>query len=254
MRKYINSSLVKFKNDLFSKAIYDIGKWGFLIIILSFFSKWIPGIKHIIFSEYKISVYTICLTLLIVFMLGFFLSVIIYKRKLKQIKRDNFIDDLTGLKNHKALELYITNLIAESKNKQKSFSIILIDIDDFKNFNDNYGYNTADLILKKVGELLGSEKRSTDETFRKFQRGDEFVVILKDTNLSNAYLAAERRRKLIDSTFLEVGETQYSVTVSCGITEFNSESDDEKSIIDRVSKALSNAKKQKYKNNTQSLY
>src|SRR5690606_16588237 len=115
--------------------------------------------------------------------------------------------ELTGLKNHKALEEYIKERLQYYKKNDGALSIILIDIDDFKSFNSRYGYNTADLILGKVGELLRSDRRATDETFRKFSRGDEFLIITNDTSLSNAILAADRKRILIEKNSFIVQNT-----------------------------------------------
>ena len=172
-----------------------------------------------------------------------------YKSKLDNLIRDNNIDELTGLKNHKALKILLESLL---KNFKDNISFILIDIDDFKSFNTEYGYGEADLILKKLGELLGSDKRATDETFRFFQRGDEFVVIAKETNLGQALQAAERKRKMISNNIFSVGDNKHHLTICCGVTTLKKE-DSIEILTNRVSKALEEAKSIKGKNNTKSI-
>lgn len=254
MKRYIIESVERFKKDVLSKGIYDILKWLLLSLFLIVSTNWIPFLGTIITTSFYVTVYEISLYSIVLIIILVILLNIFFQRKIKQIQKDNFTDELTQLKNYKALENYLPGKVNEFKNNNKSLSIILIDIDDFKNFNNTIGYNTADLILKRVGELLGLEKRSTDQTFRKFQRGDEFIVILEDTSLSGALIAAERRRNLIQNTSFEVRGIQYKLTVSCGVTELRKKEDDYISIIDRVSEALRLAKKEINKNNTKSVF
>jgi len=254
MRKYINKSVGTFKNDLLPKAIYDVFKWGIIAILAIIPTQWIPWVKSFMLSSFKLSVFEIFMWAIVFFVIGVLISIIIFQKKIKQIQNDNFTDELTKLKNYKALNIFLPKKINEFKSNDKSLSIILIDIDNFKKINDSVGYNTADLILKKVGELLSLEKRATDETFRKFQHVDEFIVILEDTSLSGALIAAERRRKLIQTTSFNNGIAQYKLTVSCGVTELRKDQDDHFSIIERVSQALMLAKKEINKNNTKSAF
>lgn len=131
--------------------------------------------------------------------------------------------------------------------------MIIIDIDDFKQFNTKFDYNTADDVLKKVGELLLNDKRATDETFRQFLRGDEFLVIASETNLNGAVMAAERKRKLIQKALFYIDGKNHHITVSCGVTELKKGSDDFVSFTNRVTQALNAAKEVKGKNNTKSI-
>lgn len=256
MKTYIRDSINKFKSDALSKMIYDILKWLILVSIIFALSYLIPKdttFSTIISETFSINLYWIILYSLFLIIITIISVNIISKRKYVAMQLDNFTDELTGLKNYKALDNYFPLKISEIKKANRVMSIILIDIDDFKKINDSVGYNTADKILKKVGEILGTEKRSTDETFRKFQRGDEFVVVLDDTSLSSAILAAERRRKLIEKTSIFVENKSFNLTVSCGVTEFRPNEDNYETIIDRVSEALREAKKREGKNYTKSI-
>lgn len=171
------------------------------------------------------------------------------------LQKDNFTDGLTGVKNHKALCEFLKKSIDElNALKIKSLSVIIIDVDDFKKFNTDFGHTKSDQILKSLGQLLNNDKRATDETFRQFLRGDEFVVITKDTNLGDAVKAAERKRKLIENNTFCIKDENFRLTVSCGVTEFKKEEDDIDIFLNRASQALAISKQIKGKNNTKSNY
>jgi diguanylate cyclase (GGDEF)-like protein len=203
--------------------------------------------KTILVSEVKTPLYLIIIISIFIFSL--FFLIFRYKSKLDNLIRDNNIDELTGLKNHKGLKISLESLIEDFKDNT---SIVLIDIDNFKSYNTKYGYGEADLILKKVGELLGSDKRATDETFRFFQRGDEFAVITKETNLGQALQAAERKRKIISNNIFSIGDNSHRLTICCGVTSLKKE-DSIDTLTDRLSKALKEAKNTDGKNNTKSI-
>lgn len=252
MANYFRESIKKFKNDALSKGIYDLLKWLVITLIVLIPTKWIPYVKTIFLAQHYFTTYTIVISAIILITITTFIVSRYFRKKIRLVLNDNHTDELTGLKNHKALSEYLNLKIAEAKNRSETFSIILIDIDDFKNFNTIYGFNVADQILKKLGELLGNDKRATDDTFRYFIRGDEFLVVAYDTTLSQAIQAAERKRKLIQKNLFSVDGKNHQLTVCCGVTEFK-KNDDYTSITDRVTEALNEAKKVTGKNNTKSI-
>ncbi len=73
-------------------------------------------------------------------------------------------------------------------------------IDNFKSYNEKHGYTKADEILKKLGHILKNDSRITDTTFRQHLKGDEFIIVAAETDLSNAIKAANRKRTLIAIT------------------------------------------------------
>ena len=248
--KNIKKSFEKFKSELLSKGFYDIFK-AILIFVGGLLSTYLislfPFVKTFLVSDVTMPMYFIIT--LGVFIISSLFLLFRYKSKLDNLIRDNNIDELTGLKNHKDLKILLESLL---KNFKDNISVILIDIDDFKSFNTEYGYGEADLILKKLGELLGSDKRATDETFRFFQRGDEFVVIARETNLGQALQAAERKRRMISNNIFSVADNNHHITVCCGVTTLKKE-DSIETLTNRVSKALEEAKSIKGKNNTKSI-
>lgn len=251
MGNYFSDSFKKFRADALAKGVYDLLKWllvGLFVLVLTRLFPKNTSIFSIVTHSFNISIYWTAIYTLIIIVFSVFITYMIFRTKLRRVEIDNFTDELTGLRNHKALKIILEKQLQDAeKNSSKILSIILIDVDDFKQFNSNYGYITSDQVLKKLGELLGNDKRVTDETFRFYQRGDEFLILANETSANQALLAAERKRKLIQRTGFSVEKQPYYLQVSCGITEFR-KGDSYKSIIDRVTSALGEAKAQKNKN------
>lgn len=256
MRKYFKDSIDKFKKDALSKIIYDILKWILGCYLAFLATKLLPEgsvIVEALSVKFEITIYWLVISGLSLIVLTILAVRFIFKKQYNALKNDNYTDELTGLKNHKALKVFLDEKLRECKGNTLPLALIIIDIDDFKKFNSEFGYNVADRILSKVGELLASDKRATDETFRYFNRGDEFLVVATDTNQNGAFMAAERKRKLIQNSLFDIDGKHYKLTVCCGVTEYKKNSDDYTSINNRVINALNEAKKNTGKNMTKSI-
>lgn len=249
---YIKKSIKKFKDDVLSKGIYDILKWLFVFLILLIPSRWIPYVNGLLITKHSISIYWILIGSILLITVTTLIVSYLFNNKIREVLNNNHTDELTGLRNHKALDEYLNQKIHEHKTKGDALSIVILDIDDFKSFNTTVGFNVADQILKKVGELLGNDKRATDETFRYFNRGDEFLVVATETSLGQAYQAAERKRKLIEKNLFSIEGVNHQLTVCCGVAELK-KGDDYTAITNRVIEALNEAKKISGKNNTKSI-
>ena len=154
----------------------------------------------------------------------------------KRIEELSVTDKLTGLYNRLKLDEVLTMRIAEFKRYKTEFSIILIDIDDFKKINDTYGHDVGDYVLKTVAKTLKENTRTTDVVGR--WGGEEFVVVCENTNLDEIYILAEHLRVIISEiNFDMVGNK----TVSLGIAQFK-ENDTISSVFKRADKRLYNAK------------
>lgn len=253
MITYLKRSFEKLKQDALSKVFYDITKWVFITALSFALSNYLPDIFAVgryLTIPVVLSVYSALLSLMLTILITVVVVGYIFNRKYQTAKANALTDDLTGLKNHKALR---TSIDEKVKNVDRTFSIIILDVDDFKKFNSQFGSNIADNLLAKLGELLNNDRRITDETFRQFLRGDEFVIVASDTNLDNAYKAAERKRTLIEQTTFSVGNELHKLTVSCGVTEYKKGKDEFTSLTDRANQALSQAKNIAGKNNTKSI-
>ncbi|OMF06680.1 PAS domain S-box protein [Paenibacillus amylolyticus] len=140
-------------------------------------------------------------------------------------------DLLTGLKNRRFFQEKMLECLLMFQEKQRYFSLLVVDIDHFKNINDTYGHPIGDLVLGNLAGLLQTVSRSTDVVAR--YGGEEFVVILPDCEEEQAIGIAERYRSQVASA--DWGE--YNITVSIGAATVV-EDDTEKSLFQRADNAL----------------
>lgn len=256
MFSYLKRSIKKFREDAFSKLIYDILKWLIRITIMFGVAGFIPyweRFNALIETTVTFTIYQCVLISVFIVMLTIVVFYSLFNLKYRIIQNAYYTDELTGLKNHLAMKKYLETQIIELRTNNLICSFILIDIDNFKLVNEAIGYNAADQVLVKIGTVLGNDKRITDEVFRYFQRGDEFLIVLNETSLDGAIKTANRKKQLISKINFELGETTQKVTVCCGITEFNKANDDLNTITGRLGKALLEAKKQPNKNCVRSI-
>lgn len=146
-------------------------------------------------------------------------------------------DDLTGLSNRRHFMEFLHKMLTLSKRHSHSLSLLMADIDKFKQINDNYGHNKGDEYLKTVGKILKKQTRNEDLAAR--MGGDEFVVLLPETNINGALIIANRIKEKISELNILTGKDDY--TVSIGVTELEEE-DDVKSFLKRADDALYSAK------------
>jgi diguanylate cyclase (GGDEF)-like protein/PAS domain S-box-containing protein len=167
------------------------------------------------------------------------------KKTEAELKRLVITDDLTGLFNQRYFYIQVMKEIERAKRHNRPLSMLLVDIDKFKDFNDTYGHWEGDYVLKKIGEILMKNVREIDMAFR--FGGEEFTVILPETKYEDAIIVAERIRKAVAQAVfypftLDGHPDIVSKTVSIGVTEFHLE-DDIKSFLKRVDNAMYQAKK-----------
>ncbi len=150
-------------------------------------------------------------------------------------------DGLTNLYNHRYLQEQLLKEIDRAKRYDLTLSFVLVDIDHFKHFNDTYGHQTGDVILKTLGELLLKIVRDSDMAAR--YGGEEFALILPHTNFTTARETAERLRKTVESYDFEVDNNQLQITISLGLACFPHETiETSKDLVESADKALYTAK------------
>lgn len=151
-------------------------------------------------------------------------------------------DTLTELNNRRKLLRLLEVEIERSKRYRKPLSLVMIDIDHFKLFNDTYGHQTGDQILKTLGRLLKNSCRAIDTPGR--LGGEEFLVVLPETDLEAAAIYAERVRSLVErlGERLKKRYPLHVLTVSVGITSFNHDQDSLDSFVHRADNAMYSAK------------
>lgn len=255
MLSYIKKSIAKFKQDALSKAIYDILKYVVVAILTLLIAKLIPfntSFGSVIKQKITTSLLNIILIVIFAIAITLFITLLYSRKKYKKLQQDNYTDELTGMLNYKAFNDLFPKTVELCRKQNIKLSLIIIDVDNFKQFNQLHGYQTADKVLCKVGSLLKSDNRATDISFRQYLKGDEFIIIAKETELANAVTAANRKKDLF-KTGIEVDTNTHRLTVSCGVTEFNFSSDTQDIVLGRLNNALQIAKGRPNKNTVEAL-
>jgi diguanylate cyclase (GGDEF)-like protein len=162
--------------------------------------------------------------------------------KATQFQLLSITDPLTGLVNRRYLEERLQEELERSKRHRFAMSFLMVDIDDFKNYNDTHGHQAGDLALEMTAQCLKTALRSADVAAR--YGGEEFSILLPQTGLSEARVIAERIRRRIERTQFPHGKAQPlgAVTVSIGISSFGPELDTPASVIYAADRALYSAK------------
>jgi len=159
-----------------------------------------------------------------------------------KLKEMAVTDGLTGLFNHKyfydALEIEIERV----KRYKNPLSLILFDIDYFKQVNDEFGHQAGDQVLRLISKIAAKIKRDTDILSR--YGGEEFAVILSATDMKGAVIFAERLRKFVENTEFPFGDQKIKITISLGVTSYTSSSKirDKEKVISEADKALYSSK------------
>jgi diguanylate cyclase (GGDEF)-like protein len=145
-------------------------------------------------------------------------------------------DPLTGLYNRRDLLEKIDYQMRISSRNKIPFSLIITDIDDFKKVNDEYGHNCGDKVLKQISAIFRSILRDTDTVAR--WGGEEFVFLLSGADKETAIKIGERIRKKIEKTQFTCDNKKTTVTISCGVTEYDWGSKDIDEYVRRADVAL----------------
>jgi len=149
-------------------------------------------------------------------------------------------DELTGLFNKRWFSEKIRSEVALSQQLSFPLSLMVIDVDHFKRFNDTHGHTMGDRVLHQLGKIITLNVREKDIPCR--YGGEEFCVILPSTDMDQAVRVAERlRQNFADFIFITDSGEKTNATISIGLAEFK-KNDDEKSLFDKADKALYQAK------------
>jgi diguanylate cyclase (GGDEF)-like protein len=180
------------------------------------------------------------------FWVGFALRLILSLKRIRELEILARTDELTSLMNPRAIDEYLEHEFQRASQKNLPLSLIIIDIDEFKQVNEKAGYSSGDLVLKQFAQLLLSDRRSSDLLFR-YKSGDEFLILAPDTPGTGARMFAERLRKNVkDLTFQLVGQQpNIQITMSAGVTEAKLPGDTLRSFLDRAEEILKKAKEEK---------
>lgn len=165
------------------------------------------------------------------------------EEKISQLQRETRKDPLTGAMNRLAMEEDLPREFARYQRSDKPFSIIMTDIDHFKNINDTFGHAIGDEVLKIIVQRLQTISREVDTIYR--YGGEEFLVLLPETNDGDSLMVAERMRKDIDANVLthrDDSSIKFGVTSSFGVSVSKKTDSDYMDVVKRADKALYDAK------------
>ena len=158
----------------------------------------------------------------------------------KKVESLSIHDYLTGLYNSRYFYKELERELSRAKRYPESMALIMLDIDHFKSFNDNYGHLIGDKILKSVADILTNNIRENDIAAR--YGGDEFIILLLNIPISEAKNIAERIRESLLNKKFNIGGESLSITSSIGITPLSKSDSSTKQFINRADKALYKAK------------
>jgi len=145
-------------------------------------------------------------------------------------------DGLTGLHNHRAFQDYLEEQFQTAMRNKQPLALILMDVDHFKQYNDTYGHQAGDEVLRQVAQILSAHVREGDFVAR--YGGEEFVVVLPRTDLESAVAVAERLRRAVESAKWQLRP----VTGSFGVAAIRPDMETRQELIEAADQALYQAK------------
>lgn len=166
------------------------------------------------------------------------------RESLEKVTSEANKDFLTGVGNRKALERRLEELTVWAKENKTDLCLLMIDIDHFKKFNDKYGHQIGDEVLKKVAAALFDSVKGKDFVGR--YGGEEFAVLLPSTPLAGALVVAENIRRSVEETRMkrkDTGSFIDDVTISVGVARYRPDKDSTAVFISRADDALYRSKK-----------
>lgn len=161
-----------------------------------------------------------------------------YYEKLQELSDRDY---LTGLYNRRKFEEFLSYEIKRSVRHDNKFTILMIDLDNFKYVNDTYGHASGDLVLKEVTEIFSKNLRNADILAR--LGGDEFAVILPQTSYEDGYVVVEKLRSRLESTPISLMFDQITLTASFGVAEYPEQGESIETLLTGSDLAMYKAKR-----------
>ncbi len=153
-------------------------------------------------------------------------------------------DQLTGLHNRRYMSRHLDTLLKSGATSSKPISFLIMDIDYFKAVNDTHGHDAGDDVLREFANRISANIRGMDLACR--YGGEEFVVVMPDTDIAFAYTVAERLRQSVEKTPFPIARAphQIHVTISIGMAATTGVSDTAEDLLHRADQALYRAKRE----------
>jgi diguanylate cyclase len=163
------------------------------------------------------------------------------KIEVESLQKEVYVDFLTKIPNRRALDERFENETYRARRYNQPFSVMFIDIDDFKKLNDTHGHSVGDRVLRGIAMKIQASIRQSDYLGR--YGGEEFVVLLPQTPLAIAQMVAEKIRRQLASTNFRFENTELQITVSSGVGQYEPEKESAEKFMARVDAAMYKAKK-----------
>ena len=149
-------------------------------------------------------------------------------------------DELTELPNRRCFEAEFNKEFLRAQRYKNNLTLVMFDIDHFKQVNDTYGHQCGDYILKQVSKAALQTFRQTDTVYR--VGGEEFMVILTETDIDQCIIPLERFRKTIETLFIDFNNQNINITVSIGACQYTPDIQTKEQMIEKADSALYKAK------------
>ena len=206
------------------------------------------GIAYLFISYYLMALNNLwipvvipSISIILAFALSYLAKYLIKSRDFEYQYKLATIDGLTELYNHRYFQDSLRNQIEISKRYEQPFSLIIIDIDFFKKFNDTYGHQAGDAVLKQVAQTLKKNSRATDVVCR--YGGEEMSIILPNTNAEDALFNANRICQAVREREFQLNSTETgNVTISVGVATYPDNAQSPQELIEYADKGLYYAK------------
>jgi len=160
----------------------------------------------------------------------------------EEIYRLTTIDGLTQIFNKRYFLETLDRETGRAIRYRRALSLILFDIDHFKNINDSHGHLAGDSVLKQLAEVVRSRIRREDTLAR--YGGEEFAIVLPEVEQKHAFLTAEKLRKLVEKTAFKFEDTKIAVTISLGVEQLGEDIREPSAFIKKADEKLYQAKTQ----------
>ncbi len=213
---------------LLSTILFGIAYLFISYYTMELFNLWIPVVLPVI-------------SIMAAFALSFLAKYLMKARDFEYQYKLATIDGLTELYNHRYFQDTLRKQIDIARRYNQAFSLIIVDIDFFKKFNDTYGHQTGDAVLRQVAKILKNNSRATDYVCR--YGGEEMTIILPNTSAEDALFNANRICKAVaDTPFHLTPVDKVNVTISLGVATFPDNAQTPQDLIEWADKGLYYAK------------
>ena len=225
---FITLKFVSVSAMIFLTLLTYMGYTIFTFQMMKHFNLWVDLVSPLIFAT-------------IVFIAMLIVKYVIKSKDFEQQYKLATTDGLTGLYNHRYFQEQMTSALEHSKRYETEFSLIIIDIDYFKKFNDNYGHQCGDRVLRLVAQTLKKNVRATDIVCR--YGGEEMSIILPNIGYNDAIFTAQKLCKMVSEKEVHTNNDKTTnVTISLGVATYPKDAQTTQDLIKIADERLYHAK------------